>query len=77
VINKPEWLNASNVTDIYSVASCCSEDFTDYINYWRHNEYSFFDSPRNHRSTNGPKLLSRYDVLFAPARGVLTTEESV
>jgi len=25
VVKKPEWLKASNVADIYSVSSCCSE----------------------------------------------------
>jgi hypothetical protein len=28
-----------------NVSSCFSEDFTDYINYWKHNGYWFFDSP--------------------------------
>jgi len=42
---RPDWLNASGVEDIYSVSGCISEDFTDYINYWKHNGYWFFDSP--------------------------------
>ena len=33
------------IIDIYSVSGCVSEDFTDYINYWKHNGYWFFDSP--------------------------------
>src|SRR5580704_16789820 len=45
VVKKPDWLKATNVVDIYSVSSCVSEDFTDYINYWKHNGYWFFDSP--------------------------------
>ncbi len=45
VVNKPDWLKAANVVDLYSVSSCFSEDFTDYINYWKHNGYWFFDSP--------------------------------
>ncbi len=32
--------------DIYSVSSCVSEDFDDWINYWKHNGYWFFDSPK-------------------------------
>ncbi len=28
-----------------SVSSCVSNDFTDYINYWKHNGYWLFDSP--------------------------------
>lgn len=40
-----DWLGAPNVDDIYSVSSCVSEDFADYINYWQHNGYWLFDSP--------------------------------
>jgi hypothetical protein len=45
VVKKPHWLKATDVDDLYSVSSCFSEDFTDYINYWKHNGYWFFDSP--------------------------------
>jgi hypothetical protein len=45
VVKKPDWLKATNVVDLYSVSSCFSEDFADYINYWKHNGYWFFDSP--------------------------------
>lgn len=45
VCKKPDWLNAAEIIDIYSIANCISEDFTDYIKYWRHNGYWFFDSP--------------------------------
>jgi hypothetical protein len=31
--------------DVYSVSSCISDGFTDYINYWKHNNYWFFDTP--------------------------------
>ena len=41
----PEWLKARQVEDIYSVSGCLSEDFADYINFWKHNGYWFFDSP--------------------------------
>jgi hypothetical protein len=41
----PDWLKAPRVEDIYSVSGCVSEDFADYINFWRHNGYWFFDSP--------------------------------
>lgn len=44
VVSRPDWLKADNVTDIYSVSGCVSEDFADYINYWKHNGYWFFDS---------------------------------
>ena len=42
---RPEWLKAERVADIYSVSGCISKDFADYINYWKHNRYWFFDSP--------------------------------
>ena len=42
---KPEWLDAPNVIDIYSVGDCVSEEFADYIDYWKHNGYWLFDSP--------------------------------
>jgi len=42
---RPEWLKADRVSDIYSVSSCVSEDFADFINYWKHNGYWLFDSP--------------------------------
>ena len=46
VSKKPEQLEVpDSVTDIYSVSSCISENFADYINYWKHNGYWFFDSP--------------------------------
>jgi hypothetical protein len=41
-----EWLNASQVLQIYSVSSCISEDFGKWIDAWKHNGYWFFDSPQ-------------------------------
>lgn len=46
VAQKPEWLKAQPVTDIYSLSRCVSDDFADYINYWKHNGYWLFDSPQ-------------------------------
>lgn len=46
VVPRPEWINAEQVTDIYSVSSCVSDNFADYINYWEHNGYWFFDTPQ-------------------------------
>ena len=43
---KPDWLKADNVRDIYSVSDCISENFTDYINYWKHNGFWLFNSPQ-------------------------------
>ncbi len=45
VISRPEWLEAERVADIYSVSTCMSKEFADYINYWKHNGYWLFDSP--------------------------------
>ena len=45
VVARPEWLKAQNVEDIYSLSGHISEDFADYINYWKHNGFWLFDSP--------------------------------
>lgn len=45
VSDRPDWLKATQITDIFSVSSCVSEDFCDWVNYWKHNGYWFFDSP--------------------------------
>jgi hypothetical protein len=42
---RPDWLQAPQVVDIYSVSSCGARDFADYIKFWKHNGYWFFDSP--------------------------------
>ncbi len=41
----PDWIAAQRVADIYSVSGCVSKAFADYINFWKHNAYWFFDSP--------------------------------
>lgn len=46
VAKRPDWLKAEAVTDIYSLSHCVSDDFADYINYWKHNGYWLFDSPQ-------------------------------
>lgn len=45
VCSKPDWLKASQVFDVYSVSNCNSDNFADYINYWKHNGYWLFNSP--------------------------------
>lgn len=45
VAARPDWLKANGVKDVYSVSSCVSDVFADYINYWKHNGYWLFDSP--------------------------------
>jgi hypothetical protein len=44
VVAKPDWIEADNVRDIYSVSHCVSHDFCDWINFWKHNGYWFFDN---------------------------------
>lgn len=59
ISDKPVWLKTEQVADIYSVCSCVSEDFDDWIDYWKHNGYWFFDSPQviaNLAKTHGLSL---------------------
>ena len=41
----PPALGLTEVVDIYSVNACVNDNFADYVNYWKHNGYWFFDSP--------------------------------
>ncbi len=45
VATRPALKGAAALAGIYSVSPCLSENFADYINYWRHNGYWLFDSP--------------------------------
>jgi len=45
VVARPDWLPTARVSRIYSVSGCISKDFTDYIDFWKHNGYWLFDSP--------------------------------
>jgi len=45
VVERPDWLAAERVSSIYSVSGCVSENFADYVRFWKHNGYWFFDSP--------------------------------
>jgi hypothetical protein len=43
---RPDWLKVvDTVHDVYSLCNCISDDFADYINYWKHNGYWLFNSP--------------------------------
>jgi hypothetical protein len=44
VYKRPGWLKAFHVDEIYSVSGCISENFADYVEYWKHNGYWLFDS---------------------------------
>jgi hypothetical protein len=43
---KPEWLAADRVVDVFSVSGCVSKNFADYVTFWKHNGFRFFDSPQ-------------------------------
>jgi hypothetical protein len=58
VTERPDWLDAPQVVDIYSVSSCQSENFADYISFWRHNGYWLFDSPEIIKSVAKEKCIS-------------------
>lgn len=45
IISRPDWLDVPGVRDVYAVSNCMSNDFCDYIDYWKHNGFWFFDSP--------------------------------
>lgn len=45
VARNPDWLRVGSVADIHSVSGCVSENFADYIQFWKHNGYWLFDSP--------------------------------
>jgi len=45
VARRPDWLKATQVEDIYSLSGCESEDFADYIPFWRHNGFWLFNTP--------------------------------
>jgi hypothetical protein len=66
IVTKPNWLKANDVNQIYSVSSCISEDFTDYIDYWKHNNFWFFNSIdliQEIINFEG-KILSDYETLY-------------
>ncbi|MBI5032465.1 MAG: hypothetical protein HZB51_18220 [Chloroflexi bacterium] len=42
---RPDWLKSERIVDVYSVSGCISNVFADYIKYWKHNGFWFFDSP--------------------------------
>ena len=46
VSSRPDWLDAPMVQEVCSVSTCIFEAFCDYIPYWKHNGYWFFDSPQ-------------------------------
>jgi len=49
VKSAPEWLHAPQVEIVYSLSSCVSENFADYIALWKHNGWWLFNSPSSVR----------------------------
>ncbi len=45
VISRPAWLHAEDVSDLFSVSSCFSKDFTDCVSDAGRNEYWLFSRP--------------------------------
>ena len=45
IVERPDWLDVPSVRDVYAVSDCISPDFTDYITFWAHNGFWFFDKP--------------------------------
>lgn len=39
------WHKPPQVFDVYSVSACVNDDFADYVDYWKHNCWWFFDTP--------------------------------
>ena len=55
---RPGWLKAEQVEQIYSVSGCISENFADYVKFWKHNGYWLFDSPEIIRNLAAEHLIS-------------------
>jgi hypothetical protein len=45
------WTKPPQVFDVYSVSACVNDDFADYVDYWKHNCWWFFDTPEMIQST--------------------------
>jgi len=43
----PSWREhmRPEIVDVYSVNDCVNDDFADYVDFWKHNGWWFFDSP--------------------------------
>lgn len=65
IVARPESLACENVTKIYSVSHCTSEDFTNYIPYWKHNKYWFFNDPKDMDIIiDEQKIKDEFELLF-------------
>ena len=65
IVTRPEWLKCQNVSKIYSVSGHASNDFTDYVPFWKHNQYWFFNAPEDMDSIVAEqKLTDEFELLF-------------
>jgi len=64
IIPCPDWLDVPNIESIYSVANCISEDFADYIDFWRHNGFWLFDHPKIIAEICGENLIDMTGLRF-------------
>ena len=64
VVKRPDWIQAPKVDDVYSVSGCVSEYFADYIKYWKHNGYWFFDSIEIIKSLADEQTIDLLDCRF-------------
>ena len=42
---RPDWLHAPEVVDVYSVSGCVNDSLAEYSDGWKHNGFWMFDSP--------------------------------
>jgi hypothetical protein len=50
---------------VYAVSNCISKDFTNYIPYWKHNQYWFFNRPEDMDSIlREEKISAELELLF-------------
>lgn len=64
VEDRPDWLAAAGVEDIYSVSGCVSPSFTDYYSAWKHNGFWFFDQIDIIRQVASEKAIDLSDAKF-------------
>lgn len=69
IAKRPAWLDHSGVRDIYAVSNCVSADFCDYVNFWMHNGFWFFDSPNRIRDAASEHNIDLTDTSLLYYRG--------
>ncbi len=64
VPQRAEWLKAPVVLDVYSVSNCMNDDFTDFVDYWKHNGWWFFDTPEAIQMVSQEHSIHLHDTLL-------------